>query len=138
MSIDLEQLKALGENHLPGSLGIEFTGIEAGQITAGLDVRQELLAPNGYLHAGTVVALADTCCGYGSLANLPSGAFGFTTIELKANFVGTATSGQISCEATLIHGGRTTQFWEAEVSRVDVGRAIAHFSCTQLMLYPDG
>ena len=83
MSIDLEQLKALGENHLPGLLGIEFTGIEVGQITAGLDVHQELLAPNGYLDAGTVVTLADTCCGHGSLANLPSGAFGFTTIELK-------------------------------------------------------
>ena len=138
MNIELGQLKALGANHLPGLVGVEITGAEAGRITAELDIRNELLAPNGYLHAGTVVALADTCCGYGSMANLPAGAVGFTTIELKTNFVRTATSGRIACEATLIHGGRTTQLWRAEVSRVEDGRAIAHFSCTQMILYPNG
>ena len=135
--MDIDQLNAFGAAHLPGLIGIEFTDIETGVMRAELEVRNELLAPNGYLHAASVVALADTCCGYGTIANLPEGATGFTTIELKANYVGTATSGRIGCEAELIHGGRTTQLWRAEVTRVDDGKPIAHFSCTQMVLYPE-
>jgi len=136
--MDIDQLNQFGAAHLPGLIGIEFTGIDAGVIRAQLEVRNELLAPNGYLHAATVVALADTCCGYGTIANLPDGATGFTTIELKANYVGTTTSGRIGCEAKLIHGGRTTQLWRAEVTRIRDGKPIAHFSCTQMVLYPVG
>ena len=97
-------------------------------------MRQELLAPHEFLHAGTVVALADTSAGYGCLASLPEGANSFTTIELKANFLGTAREGRISCEAILAHGGRTTQVWDATVTNDD-GKTIALFRCTQLLLY---
>ncbi|MDH3729914.1 MAG: PaaI family thioesterase [Acidimicrobiia bacterium] len=136
--MDLEQLNQFGAAHLPGLIGIEFVAIDAGELEAELQVRDELLAPNGYLHAASVVALADTCCGYGTVASLPHGANGFTTIELKTNFVGTATSGRIRCVAKLLHGGRTTQLWRAEVTRVEDDRSIAHFSCTQMVLYPEG
>lgn len=98
-----------------------------------MQVEQHHLAPNGYLHAAAVIALADTACGYGCILGLPEGATGFTTIELKANFVRTATEGTIGCEATLVHGGRTTQLWVATVSTPD-GRPLALFSCTQLVL----
>ena len=70
-------------------------------VVAELDIRPELLAPNGYLHAATVVGLADTASGYGCVANLPPDAKGFTTIELKCNYLGTARSGTIDCDATL-------------------------------------
>jgi 1,4-dihydroxy-2-naphthoyl-CoA hydrolase len=99
-------------------------------------LRDELLAPNGYLHAGTVVALADTACGYGCTASLPAGGTGFTTIELKTNFFGTARDGVLDCVATLVHGGRTTQVWDATIRHGD--RTIAVFRCTQLVLYESG
>lgn len=99
-------------------------------------MRRELLAPNGYLHAGTVVALADTACGYGCIASLPDGGRGFTTIELKANFLATARDGVLECVATLLHGGRTTQVWDAVVRRDE--KTIALFRCTQLVLYESG
>jgi 1,4-dihydroxy-2-naphthoyl-CoA hydrolase len=99
-------------------------------------LRSDLLAPNGYLHAGTVVALADTACGYGCIASLPEGGTGFTTIELKTNFLGTAREGVLACVATLLHGGRTTQVWDAVVLHGD--RTIALFRCTQLVLQDDG
>ena len=79
-------------------------------------VRLEVMAPNGFLHAASVVALADTSCGYGCVAHLPEGASGFTTIELKANFLGTAREGAIACRATPVHLGRTTQVWDAVVT----------------------
>jgi uncharacterized protein (TIGR00369 family) len=101
-----------------------------------LPVRPELLAPNGFLHAASVIALADTAAGYGCVASLPEGATGFTTVELKSNFLGTALDGVISATATLVHGGRTTQVWDAVVTSEETGKRIALFRCTQLVLWP--
>ncbi|HSB03054.1 MAG TPA: PaaI family thioesterase [Anaerolineales bacterium] len=133
----LEQLNARGQGYLPGLIGIEVTSLEPGRVTSRLALRPELLAPNGYLHAATVIALADTACGYGTLANLPAGAESFTTIELKSNFLGTAREGAIACIARRVHGGRTTQVWDAEVRDEANGKTIALFRCTQLILYPN-
>ena len=132
----LEQLNARGQGFLPGLLGIQFTSIEPGRLTSRLEVRPELLAPNGYLHAAVIIALADTACGYGTFSDLPTGANNFTTIELKSNFLGTARQGATACTATRLHSGRTTQVWDAEVTDEVSGNKIALFRCTQLILYP--
>jgi len=124
-----------GRDHLPGLLGIVFTVVEPGEVRAELTVRKALLAPNGFLHAATIVALADTACGYGCIANLPPGASGFTTIELKTNHLGTALEGVIDCLARPVHVGKTTQVWDATVTRRDNGRTLALFRCTQMVLY---
>jgi 1,4-dihydroxy-2-naphthoyl-CoA hydrolase len=105
----LDQLNARGAGTLPGLIGIEFLSIEPGKLTSRLTLRHELLAPNGYIHAATIIALADTTCGYGTIADLPDGANNFTTIELKSNFLGTTREGGIACVATRVHNGRTTQ-----------------------------
>jgi len=94
--ITLEQLAQRGKGFLPGLIGVRFTAVTEGEVDAELDIRAELLAPNGYLHAATVIALADTACGYGCLAHLPAGADNFTTIELKSNFLGTARAGTLA------------------------------------------
>ena len=99
-------------------------------------VRPELLAPNGYLHAATVIGLADTACGLATRALLPEGASGFTTIELKSNFLGTLREGRITTVATNAHAGRTTQVWDAVVSNAGSGRTVALFRCTQSVLWP--
>lgn len=124
-----------GRENLPGLLGIVFTSVEPGEVRSELTVRKELLAPNGFLHAATVVAIADTSCGYGCIANLPPGASGFTTIELKSNHLGTALEGVIDCVARPVHVGKTTQVWDATVTRRDTGRTLALFRCTQMVLY---
>lgn len=130
----LEELNRRSEGALPGLIGLEILAADEGRIRGRLQLRDELLAPNGYLHAATVVALADTSCGYGTYAGLPENASGFTTIELKSNFLGTAREGTIECEARLVHGGRTTQVWDATVTAS--GKTIALFRCTQMILYP--
>ena len=131
----IDQLNARGQGYLPGLIGIEFTSIEPGRLTSRLAIRPELLAPNGYLHAATVIALADTTCGYGTINDLPEGAQTFTTIELKSNFLGTARQGTIACVATIVHSGRTTQVWDAQITDEASGKTIALFRCTQLILY---
>jgi uncharacterized protein (TIGR00369 family) len=98
--------------------------------------RKALGAWNGYLHAGAVVTLADTCCGYGTVRSLPEGASGFTTIELKSNFFGSVRDGEIVCVAKPLHQGRTTQVWDATVTPAGAAKPIAQFRCTQMVLWP--
>lgn len=129
------EFNAVSAGTLPGLIGMEILEVDAGRVTSRLPVRPEIMAPIGYLHAATVVALADTTAGYGTWASLPEEARGFTTIELKTNFLGTAREGLVTCEATLVHGGRSTQVWDARV-RAATGKTLALFRCTQLVLYP--
>lgn len=85
-----------GAANLPGHLGIVITHVSQAEVRSELLVRPALMAPNGYLHAGTIVTLADTSAGYGCIINLPPGASGFTTIELKCNHPGTAREEPLS------------------------------------------
>jgi 1,4-dihydroxy-2-naphthoyl-CoA hydrolase len=130
-----EKFNQFGTGKLPGHLGIVITRVSAEEIGAELAITESLMAPNGFLHAGTVVTLADTCAGYGCIVNLPPGATGFTTIELKSNHLGTAREGSIVGSAKPAHLGRTTHVWDAIVSHKETGRTIALFRCTQLLLY---
>jgi len=132
----MEQFAHRGDGRLPGLIGFRPISITEGRVDAELEIRPELLAPNGYLHAATVIALADTACGYGCIAHLPPGAENFTTIELKTNFLGTAREGRLTCVATPSHLGSTTQVWDAVVTDASKGRTLALFRCTQLILWP--
>ncbi|MDP9392380.1 MAG: PaaI family thioesterase [Actinomycetota bacterium] len=131
-----DELNALLPGTLPGLLGIVVDTHEPGRLTAHIDIRPELLAPNGYLHAGTVVTLADTSCGLATRALLPEGSTGFTTIELKSNHLSTSLEGRITAVATNVHAGRTTQVWDAVVTNAGTGRTVALFRCTQSVLWP--
>jgi 1,4-dihydroxy-2-naphthoyl-CoA hydrolase len=130
-----EHFNGLSVGHLPGTLGVEIVTLGAEGVESRMAVRREVMAPNGYLHAASVIALADTSCGYGCLANLPEGARGFTTMELKSNFLGTARDGAIACRASPVHLGRTTQVWDAVVTHEATGARIALFRCTQMVLW---
>ena len=131
-----EHFNRFGKDHLPALLGVEILTVSAEAVESRMAVRKEVMAPNGYLHAASVIALADTSCGYGCVAHLPQGASGFTTLELKANFLGTAREGSIRCRATPVHLGRTTQVWDAVVSVEGSEAKIALFRCTQMVLWP--
>lgn len=130
-----KDFKSLGDGYLPGLVGVEIVTVRKEFVESRMAVRREVMAPNGFLHAASVVALADTSCGYGCLATLPEGAKGFTTIELKSNFLGTARDGHIACRATPVHLGRTTQVWDAVITNEASGAKIALFRCTQMVLW---
>ncbi|MBL8418158.1 MAG: PaaI family thioesterase [Dechloromonas sp.] len=134
--ITLATLNALGEEYLPGYLGIEITALAPNSLGSQMPVRKMHIAPNDFLHAASIVALADTTCGYATIAHLPEGAQSFTTIELKSNHLGTIREGSCNCVATAQHLGRTTQVWDAVVSDEASGRKLALFRCTQMILWP--
>jgi 1,4-dihydroxy-2-naphthoyl-CoA hydrolase len=121
---------------LPDALGFELIHSGKGCVKGKFTIGKKHFSPHGYLHAASMVALADTAAGYGCLASLPEGASGFVTSELKANFIGSVQAGVVACEARLVHGGRTTQVWDAEVIEESSGKRLALFRCTQVLLYP--
>jgi len=124
---------------LPDALGIRIDTPEPGHTEGHFRVEAMHMAPNGFLHAASVIALADTCAGVGCMHALPEGASSFTTIELKSNFLGTGAPGdEFFADARLVHGGRTTQVWDATVTNRTRGKTVALFRCTQLILYPKG
>lgn len=121
---------------MPDHLGISVTDYGDGWIEMALTIGDAHKRPGvPGLHAGTLVSLADTACGFGCRDALPATAKGFTTIELKSNFVGTANEGRLICRAEVEHLGRTTQVWAATVKHEETGRNLALFKCTQLVLY---
>lgn len=132
---DANHFNEISVDKFPGLLGIVLTKVDSEEVRAEMEVTPSHLAPNGFLHAGSVVTLADTTCGNGCSANLPDGAKSFTTIELKSNHLGTAREGMIECSATPVHLGRTTQVWDAVVTNQATGKKIALFRCTQMVLY---
>lgn len=131
----IEQLNRFNQGYFPAFIGIVITQASTTEIQAELAIQPPHKSPNGFLHAGVVVSLADTACGYGCAANLPKGASGFTTVELKSNHLGTAREGSIACVAKPVHVGRTTQVWDATVTHRETGKTIALFRCTQMILY---
>lgn len=126
----------LKQNSWVGELDIEIVSAEPGAVVGQIAVRPEFLAPNGFIHAAVLVSFADSLCGSGTVEALPNGATAHTTIELKANLLGTVRKGIVEGRATLVHGGRTTQVWDATVIARETGKTLALFRCTQLVLYP--
>ncbi|KVG21141.1 PaaI family thioesterase [Burkholderia ubonensis] len=133
--LDADYFNRFGADHLPGLLGIVVNRVEKNHVLAELTIREAVLA-HGILHAGTIVSIADTACGYGCLASLPEGASSFSTLELKSNFMGSARAGVIVCEASALHSGRMTQVWDATVRHRETDKLLATFRCTQMILWP--
>jgi 1,4-dihydroxy-2-naphthoyl-CoA hydrolase len=131
-----EKLNHRSGDSLPAWFGMKVVEVGEGLVAMEYVIRPQHLAPNGYLHAASVIALADTAAGYATIAHLPEGATNFTTIELKSNFLGTATEGSLRAEARPAHQGRSTQVWDATVRHVESGRTIALFRCTQMIIWP--
>ncbi len=130
----LHTLMERQQGTLPDVAGFQLLSAEDKHLSAAIDIQPHHLAPNGYLHAASIIMLADTLCGYGCMLHLPEGAQSFTTIELKSNHLGTAREGRIECSARPVHLGRTTQVWDATVTAG--GKTIALFRCTQMILWP--
>lgn len=135
---DLDYYNRLGEGTLTAHLGIHFTKIQDGELIVEMDAAPHLLAPNGFLHAGSLVTLADYAAGIGCITHLSEGATGFTTVELKSNHLGTTRAGMVECIAKPVHRGRTTQVWDAVITLKETGKTLVLFRCTQMILYAKG
>src|SRR5450432_3016734 len=116
-----------GADRFPGFVGIEVLQVEKNFAIARMEIKNFHFAPNDYLHAGSIVTLADTIAGYACLYNLPDKGISFTTIELKSNFLGSVKNGSVKAEASLQHSGKTTQVWDVTVTNEETEKKLALF-----------
>ena len=98
MSDAKETLTERQKGHLPDLMGLVWDEAVRGLVRGRFKVEAHHMAPNGFLHAASVIALADSACGYGCIVSRPEGAMNFTTIELKANLFGTAREIELGLE----------------------------------------
>ena len=133
---NLEDFNRYGEEYLFGYLGMEFLKVEDDEVIARIVLQQHHFGWNGYLHAGTIFSLADSCAGYGCVRSLPEGAAGFTTIETKTNFLSTVRQGSIQAIAIPLHRGKSTQVWDTSVSSTENAQLLSCYRCTQMVLWP--
>lgn len=134
----VEDLNRANEGKLPGHLGLRVTEVAEGRVVGRFAVRPDLVAHTGYLLAGCLLSVADILCAYGVSTVWNEGSNGFTTVEVKCNFMGTLLEGEVECAAELLHGGRSTQIWDATLTNAATGKKLAVFRCTQMILYPKG
>ena len=122
----------------PRSLGLEVVSVEPDRVEGRVPVTDQFIAGTGVLWAPVIIALADALCAAGTGANLDMNTGeSFTTVELKANFMGTAAAGHvITGVATPVHRGRTTHVWDVTVTNESTGKTITVFRCTQMLLRP--
>ena len=132
----IKEWNSRAADYLPGLLAFEILKVEPDEVIGQFEIEKSHTAWHGFLHGGSIVTLADTCCGYGALRNLNEGASGFTTLDLTSSFLGTALEGRVICSAKPLHLGRSTQLWDATVKADETGKVLAHFRCTQMILWP--
>ena len=133
---DVNDFNRYGEEYLFGLLGMEFLKVEEEEVIGRIELRKHHFGWNGFLHAGAIFALADSCAGYGCVRSLPTGATGFTTIETKNNFLSTVREGSIRAIAVPLHKGRSTQVWDVTVTSEQTDKTLSCYWCTQMILWP--
>jgi len=134
---EVRRINEFFSTRVPGLLGVEAVEITPDRVVGQMDVTPPLIAGTGYLFAPAVIALADSLAAIGVGRSRPGESQSFTTIELKANFLGSARQGErVVGVAVAVHKGRSTQVWDCTVTNETTGRTIALFRCTQMILYP--
>ncbi|MGB0695985.1 MAG: PaaI family thioesterase [Rhodospirillaceae bacterium] len=133
-----EEFNRILEGFQPAALGVKILEASPEKVIGSLPAEKRTMAPTGYMHAASVVTLADTLAGIGCFMNLPPGSTGFTTIELKCNLMGTVLDGVAMGEATPVHLGRSTHVWDARIYHPKTEKTVALFRCTQMVLWPKG
>ncbi len=101
----------------------------SGSCTAALDVRPELLNPNGVVHGGALFSMADTVMGAALHTTLAPGEF-CATVEIKIHFLQPVTKGKIRCRTRLVHRGSRIAVLESHISvgRLQVAQALGTFA----------
>ncbi|EAQ49042.1 PaaI family thioesterase [Leeuwenhoekiella blandensis] len=112
----LKRCNAICKNTLMETLNIEFIDIGADFLTAFMPVNERVHQPDGVLHGGASVALAESVGSAASMMFLDISKVFVRGIEISANHVKSIASGKVFARATFIHKGRTTQLWEIKIT----------------------
>ena len=115
----LAKCNEMSKNTLMETLNIEFTDIGDDFVTAKMPVTSKVHQPDGVLHGGASVALAESIGSMASHIFLDADDFYIRGIEISANHIKSISEGDVYAKATFIHKGRTTQLWNIRITDVE-------------------
>ncbi len=121
------------KNTLMETLDIEYIEIGENFLVGKMPVTPKVHQPDGVLHGGATVALAESVGSMASYIFLDAQKFYVRGIEISANHIKSIKSGEVFAKATIIHKGRTTQLWEIKITDVD-GQLISLCKLTTISL----
>lgn len=98
------------------TLEIEYVDVGENFLVAKMPVGPKVFQPDGVLHGGASVALAESVGSAASYVFLDAQKFFVRGIEIAANHVRSVKEGEVFARATIIHQGRTTQLWEIRIT----------------------
>lgn len=111
----IEKLNQLNQGTMMEQLQIEYLEIGDGFLKAKMPVDKRTFQPDGILHGGASLALAETVAGLGSALIVDLKSFNVRGAQVSANHVGTAKKGWVVAEGRLIHRGKNTHIWNIDI-----------------------
>jgi len=108
------------KQRLMRTIGATLEEVAPGRVAIRLPFREDLTQQHGFLHAGTIAAVADSACGYAALTLMPSDA-AVLSIEFKVNMLAPAQGESIVARAEVIRAGRTIAVCRADVHAATAG-----------------
>lgn len=115
----LKRCNAITKNTLMETLSIEYVEIGEEHLIARMPVNSRVYQPDGVLHGGAMVALAESVGSAAAIVFLDPSKFTIRGIEISANHVKSVKSGYVYATAKPIHLGKTTQVWDIKITDED-------------------
>lgn len=129
----LELINQSTYNSLVGNLGIEFTKIEEGEIEGSMQLSAKNARPDGILHGGANLALAETLAGLGSMLLVDFTKFDVLGIQVNGSHTGTLKKGKALAIAKILHQGNQTHVWNVDIKNEE-GRLISTVRVTNMIV----
>jgi hypothetical protein len=129
----LELINRATQNSLVGSLGIEFTKVEKGLVEGHMQLSEKNCRPDGILHGGANLAMAETLAGLGSMLLIDLAAYDARGIHVTGSHTGTLKKGKALAVAKIIHQGNQTHIWNVDVTNEE-GRLISTLRVTNMIV----
>lgn len=129
----LEVCNGICKNTLMETLDITYVDVGENYLVARMPVTPKVHQPDGVLHGGASVALAESVGSAASYVFLDGQEFFVRGIEISANHVKSIREGFVFAKASIIHKGRTTQLWEIKITNEE-GDLISNCKLTTIAL----
>jgi len=132
----LQRINAYCKGTLMETLEIEYVAIDADSLTAKMPVTPKVHQPDGVLHGGATLALAESVGSAAAQVLMADKQVQIRGLELSGNHVKSVRSGYVWAKATVLHRGKTTQLWQIHVTD-DQGALVSVVRFTTMILNRD-
>ena len=119
----LELINQSVQKSLIGNLGIEITQIDKGVVHGALRLSEQNSRPDGILHGGANLAMAETLAGLGSMLITNLQEQDVLGTHVSGNHTGVLAKGRALAVAKIIHQGNKTHVWNVDITNEE-GRLI--------------